>query len=279
MKKLFLFLSLLASVALFQSCEKETTIDNDDDKLEAPQIPHKSMFTIPTADLKSTDSDTLAAQTQGISYHNWAHAGLNVLAWNTVVAVHMAIPTAAFGLALNEQPEYIGDATFRWAYEYEAADILGGKTYDIVLTGQYINDTQEVLWTMTASEEGGFTDFVWYTGVVAIDFSAARFILNRHPEMPEAFISIAYQNDANTNDVTIRFTNVVPGSDDNGHYIEHRTLSEAPYNTTFDVYRGGSNFLEIRWNQPAGNGQVKHPAHFNDNNWHCWDTNQFDVDC
>lgn len=278
MKNFLLLLALLMTLTITQSCEKEPQ-EEETLQLVAPEIPPAEMFSMPISSVRETDTDTTTAQSGGFTYWNWAHAALSLVGWHTVVYLNMAVPTAAFGMAFNVEPVYVGDLTFEWVYQYEAPQHLGGHYYDVTLSGQYVNNTEEVLWTMTVSQVGGFSDFVWYTGRSSTNSSVGQFILNRNPANPEPYLSMDYENGPGAEDARLRFTNVIPASLENGHYIEYRTSTADEFNRSFDVQRGSNNFLEIRWNEPAGNGQVRHPERFNDNEWHCWDFDQRDIDC
>ena len=81
-----------------------------------------------------------------------------------------------------------------------------------------------------------------------------------------------------TEDISIRFSNVLANDPGNGDYIEWRTNNGGEFDRAYDVFNKES-LLEIEGNEALKNGRVKHPIHFNDNEWHCWDTNQFNVDC
>ena len=278
MKKSILFLALFAILFSFQSCVKEPALVDNPENLTAPDLPPATMYSIPTAALSNTDSDTSAAtaMTTGVTYHNWIHAGLNVLYWNTVVFVNMVTPTAAFGEAFNHTPVYIGNSTFEWSYTYNAPN---GDSYEVILTGQYINNTEEVDWVMTVSKAGGFQDFEWYTGTVATNLTYGEFILNRNPNNSQPFVQINSTRDFSNVSATTRFTNIIPGDNGNGNYLEYRVETNGQFNRALDVQGNGNNLLEIQLNEPGRDGRVKHPQHFGDDDWHCWDTNQIDIDC
>ncbi len=278
MKKLSLFFILLVSITMFQSCEKDPVIQ-EPENVVAPTLPTQQMMVMPTSEFRNGgDPDTTVVNPNGVTYWNALHAGLNILVWNTVVVANLAAPTAAFGAALNQQAEYIGDNTFEWDYSFVAENI-NQKTYHIVLTGQYINNFQEVEWILTASEVGGFTDFVWYTGIVDSDLRSGVFTLYDRPNNPRPVLSLAYEGDENSEDGSLRLTNITPNNPDNGDYIEYREDSDLEFNRAYDVKRGNNNLLEIQWDEPSGNGRVKHPNHFNDSDWHCWDENNIDIEC
>jgi len=276
MKKIHWLLLLGFLVAALSSCEESS----DPLALTAPEIPPVDLFAMPADAVSSIQADT-TANTQA-TYRNWAYAGINLLVWHTIAVVHTAIPVAAFDAALNENPVYIGNHTFEWSYQYLAPPALGGKTYDVVLTGQYLKAGQEVEWIMNLSEVGGFTNFEWYRGRVATDFSEGEFTVRRYPNNPEPYLHIEYEGRASNTSRSLRYTHVSPTSAEQGGYIEYRVLPNAPFNRAFEALvdpAHPNNFLEVEWTEPSGEGRVKNPAHFQDSDWHCWDSQLRDSDC
>ncbi len=271
MKRLFLFLAI--SMFLFQSCEKDP-ISQNPEGLTAPQLPPTSMFSLPESTLENAE----AGKTEFDTKWNFLHAGLNYLGWTAIVVTNMAVPVKAFGMAFNEEAEFVGDNTFEWKYNYNDTS-PGGANYAVSLTGQYINNAQEVEWKLTVDRQGAYSNFVWYSGIVATDLSYGAFTLNQKPNNPETLIAISYDKDLSTQDVSLRFTNAISGDAGNGNYVEYRTEVNEYFNRSFDVQLGEDDLLEIQYNDPSGNGHVRHPKHFNNSEWHCWDNEQIDVDC
>jgi hypothetical protein len=275
MKRLMLLFFTFGILFTLQSCNSDDHSDNPDN-LTAPIIPSTALFTIPTQSFGLVGDKESASTRSGKS--NWIHAGLNVLVWNSVVFVNTAVPIAAFGHAFDYEAGYIGNLTWEWKYQYQSPPDHGAKKYDVSLTGKYINDGTEVAWTMTVNEAGDSNKFIWYEGVVSTDHTGGIFTINHDPLDPQPYMSIAFSRNSDTQDVTIRFSNVLAGDPGIGDYIEWRTHNGNAYDRAYDVFTDDS-LLEIEANQVQKNGRVKHPAHFNDNEWHCWDTFQFDIDC
>lgn len=281
MKKLSSILLLTLALAFFSACEENVPVPPIAET-EAPDLPVAEMYTMPFDEVTETETDTVNNQTQGVTYRNWAFAGINLLVWNTAVVINVSVPLAAVGAAFNEQPVYQGNGVWEWSYVYTAPPALGGKTYDVVLTGEYILGATEVEWTMTTSQRGGFSNFEWITAVTKVDGSEADFTINHRPNNPQSYLMIEYDKDLGSVLHQIRYTNVNPSSNTTGGYVEYRATSNSPFNREFEVGAGPinpTNILEIQWNEPNGNGRVRNEQHYNDTDWHCWDTLLRDTNC
>jgi hypothetical protein len=278
MKNLIWLIALVFAASIFQSCEKE----NMQEQPEAPAIPPMAMFMMPTDDFDESQVDTsefTSPDDRSFQYHHWLHAAVNLVFWNTAIHLHMALPTTAFAHAAAQTPEYIGNLTFEWDYIYVAPPELGGGTYYVVLTGQLTPTYEEVIWTMTVSQEGGFSDFVWYTGISSTEEDEGEFTLNRFPNNPQPYLLLEYSGDETTGYGALRFTNVVPGGPDFGNYIEYREEPGNPYDRAFDVQADPGNLMEIQWNEVGVEGRIRHELHFGDNEWYCWDEFYIDTEC
>ena len=53
-----------------------------------------------------------------------------------------------------------------------------------------------------------------------------------------------------------------------------------PYDAMYDIFnKGQNNLTEIKWNRTSKDGRVKDPAHFGDEDWHCWNHLLEDTTC
>lgn len=280
MKNYAFLLALLIGISFLTSCDKEPVTPGDDEV--APQLPPQESFIMPFTGFE--DADTTGFKTNKspedksgpTSFRNWFVAASSVAIWNTVVGLTTGVPVASFREAFNHQATYAGDGVFVWAYDFKVA----GKTYIASLSGQFINNNQEIQWEMKVSQLGGFNEVTWYTGIVSEDLTKASWTLYHQPENPQPFISIDYELDKATDAFTLRYTNIIPGNADKGGYIEYRTRPGETYNRGYDVFQvKENNFLEILWDVPAYEGRVKNPNFFKDEEWHCWNADQMDTDC
>jgi hypothetical protein len=279
MKNLSLFLILFLSLAFFQSCEKDDV--NPPNDQAAPIIPPMETFVMSFQGFSESEVDTAevthgGADSRSVTFRNWAYAGGNVLVWNLIIGANMVVPVASFAESFNHDPVYTGNGVWAWTYNFNAA----GALHTATLTGEFINSGDDVQWVMTISKTGGFTDFEYYRGVVAVDRSEANWTLNNQPNNPQSFLSIHYVNGGAAGESSIRYTNIIPGAAGNGDYIEYRIQPGNDFNRAYDVFLiNDNNLLEIEWDEPARNGRVKNLMHFGDEEWHCWDVDKLDVDC
>ncbi|MEM8527912.1 MAG: hypothetical protein AAGG68_24945 [Bacteroidota bacterium] len=274
MKKLMLFFLLIGTLGTFQSCEKDEIAKDDFEVLGAPDLPSLEIFDLSLKQFGGADDKGAQPKSGNMTRWHWLHAGVNILVWNTVVVVNLATPVAALGAAFNEEAEYLGQGVYEWRYQFEGDDEL----LQIVLTGAYTSTEDEIAWKMSISQVDGASEFVWLTGLSTP--LESEYTLYHQIENPEPYLLITHKKDANNEEAeSTRFTNVIPGHEDNGNYIEYRIQPDALYNRGYDVYQSAENFLEIELNEPAGDGRVRHQSHYGDNDWRCWDEEKKDVEC
>lgn len=277
MKKISLFFVLALSLMLAQSCQKDsidnTVVDPYADQ-PAPDLPSEEMFFMPFAGFEDEDPEASPKR-----FSHWGHAVANVVVWNTVLTVNLAIPTLSFYAAFGEEPEYQGQGVWLWSYEF--VDDEDGAAYRAELYGELlVND--EVKWDMYIEQVNGWGRIHWYAGVTANDDSYARWMLKYEPENPTTFLQIDFQRDLATGYESIRYTNVIPDDADNGSYIEYREGAGAAegFDRAYDVYRADiDNMLEINWDEANKNGRVKDPEKFGDAEWRCWGSDLRDEAC
>ena len=278
MKKLGFLLSLGLFTLFIQSCQQDPIEEPQTDV--APQLPPAQSFIMPFTGFENADTSGLVSDEEIESrspstFRNWFYSATNLVVWNTLVGVTSAVPVIAFGEAFNHRPTRVGDGIFLWSYDYN----IGDRTYTANLTGQFINGGEDTKWEMRISQSGGFSEVLWYSGIVSVDENKATWTLNYQPENPTPFLRIEYQNNESTSEFFIRYTNIIPGDEGNGDYIEYRIQPDTEFNRAYDVFLENEGFLEIQWDEPSSAGRVRNPEHFGDNDWHCWDAELRDTDC
>ncbi len=278
MKKLSFVFALALSVFFMQSCQKDEITEPIDPHAgkEAPQLPAPETFLMPFSAFSEPEADTPRITPRELT--NWGYSAANVLVWNTVLTIHLAIPTLAFYESFNHQPEYQGNGVWLWAYEVADGN---GVRYQAELYGELLASS-EVKWDMYISQSGGFSRVHWYSGITANDQSYARWALNFDPNNPRPFIDIDYRRDNGNGAAAIRYTNAIPGVPENGGFIEYREGAGAAdgFDRAYDVYKAEiDNLLEINWDSVNHNGRVKDAEKYQDQEWHCWGTDLRDMDC
>lgn len=269
MKKLSYLFAVVFSILMLQSCMKDQGSYNSKN---APKLPALESFTMKFNDFSTPDKNGI----NGRTVDNFLYSAGNVLVWNTLVTVHLYIPVAAFAEALKQNPEYQGNGIWLWSYDVTDNQ---HKTYLIKLYGELLlND--EVKWDMYVSQVGGFANMHWFSGITARNNSYAHWTLNFDTADPKPLIKIDFTK--TLNQATIRYTNMIPGSQQNGSYIEYKeaVINGTEFDRAFDVFAADlNNLLQINWNSIYKNGRVKDFKKYNDDYWHCWDTQLQDIDC
>jgi len=275
MKNLSLIVVLMLALATFQSCEKDDATDEG----VAPELPPVESFIMPFDGFEDADTTGLVVSDDksGVSYYNWFYSATNLVVWNTVLTLNLAIPVAAFGEAFNHEAEYLGDGIWSWKYTSD----FNGQTYESELTAQFIN-SEEIQWDMYIAQVGGFSKVNWFTGITHVDGKSATWTLNYDPYNPKAFVQIDFEENVANGVGFIRYTNIIPNHKDNGDYLEYREIVNptVEFDRAYDIFRNSTdNLLEIQWNEANGNGRVKNNAEFGDDEWHCWDTEFLNTEC
>jgi len=274
MKKVFAALLILVFVPFFQSCER---------KGNPPVLPpYETMlidFTNFNTGTKSFQQPDLPKSSTAAPNFNWSVAATIAGVWNTLIAVNLAIPVAAFKEALTKKPSYLDNKKWQWKY---SVNVLSA-TYTARLTGQ-ISSTG-VKWEMYISREGagGFAEFLWFEGTSASDGKSGQWIFYQSREEQVPVLRIDWQI-KNNEVASIKYTYIKTGSPMKDSYIEYG-LTTGDLNAFYNVHYYESTSMmkfvdvEIQWSTTGHHGKIKAPDFFGDNLWHCWDSNYNDTVC
>lgn len=257
-----LFLAIV--IVLAESCKK-----NDDPP--PPELLPATSFLMDFADFSDPD-DTLH-QRSIESYKNWGRAYSQVVVWNTLLKVGLAVPVASFQQAYNSAGVYHPeDESWVWIYGFK----LNGVQHIGELTAFRQNDN--VIWEMRISKENHYDNFLWYNGLSTKDQTMGYWILNESPENPNPLIRINWIQ--NNNGVSgIEYINIKDGSPDEHSYISYG-FADGELDRHYRIYTMRyDNLTEIEWNHTDFRGRTKDAWHFEDIDWHCWDTNLQDITC
>lgn len=265
-------LAVLALVSIPLGCA------DDEPKEEPPEIPPASSFLMDFSDFTPETAAGMPGQDSrapAFTANNWQWAAGNVLVWNTIITIGLAVPVAAFAEALHHEPVHQTDGTWVWAYNF----YVGGVLHLAELHGRV--ESNAVYWEMYISKQGYFEDFLWYTGESDLAATEGTWTLYASPETPTALIGILWHRNPTEQTADIKYTNIVPGGPENGGYIFFGQPDSSPYEALYEIYNKGlDNYTKIEWNRPARAGRVSDPLHFDDDGaWHCWDDGRQDIGC
>lgn len=256
-------LILLALAFVTSSCKKEDE--------PAPEIPPQSSFVMDFSDFSNPD-DTVGTRDIA-TYRNWGYSYANVVVWQTLLTVGLAVPVASFVESFNHEAVYHPDEN-NWTWSYNVT--VNMVVYEAELTGYLVADSVD--WSMRITAGSQYSDFLWYYGRSAQDGSGGYWILQENPLAPNALLQIDWHNNSDGT-ADIAYMNIRPGDNDNGAYIFYgKTLNN--FDRFYHIYSvSANNLTEIEWSSVNKDGHVKDPAHFGHENWNCWDVTLADVVC
>jgi hypothetical protein len=255
---------------LLPSCDKE--------KDETPPLlPPESSMVIDFSDFhQNTKSDpgALSVVEQEATAWNWLNAAAHVTIWNTIITVGLAVPVAAFTESFNHKGVYLGDKEWAWTYDVTTPNAV----YTAALHGTIQYTT--VLWEMFVSRAGDFEDFLWYYGEVNFARTEGYWIMNENPANQNELLQIDWTRLPEADVAEIKYTNIRPGGNEYGGYIQYGILADGSYNRFYDIYVASTQRLvNIKWNIETNEGRIRDPYLYLDENWRCWDENLQDIIC
>jgi hypothetical protein len=278
MKRIIAKLLVISLAAvLFWGCEK---------KGDPPVLPSVETMKIDFSNFTDAGKSAIIdLSSKGVENANWALAATVAGVWNSILIINLAIPVAAFNLAVNEKPVYLADKKWEWRYSLNVV----GATYNARLTGQISEN--DVKWEMYLEREGigGFGEFLWFDGSSGLDGKSGQWILNHSSQFPEPMLQIDWTWDGEKIG-SVRYEYIRDLKDNRTadpfkeSYIEYGLTSD-PLDAYYDVHFYESAIIgdfvdvNIKWNTTGHNGSVKAPYFFQDNEWHCWDGNGNDASC
>jgi hypothetical protein len=257
-------ISLLALTACQQNESNEQS--------NPPEIPPKFSMSINEEFPSESNTVQSAGTITALSTNNFGYAGLNVAVWNTVLAVNLVVPVAAFLESFHHFPSLRSDNTWVWTYAVR----IGGTIYTAELHAQVSGD--EVYWDMYVTKPGEYLDFNWFSGVSARDGSHGSWTLRKDPADVTEYLEIDWTHNRQSDTGTARYTIVLEGNPENGSYIYYGATTDEPYDAFYDVYSASKDqFLEIEWDRASRAGRARNPDYFPDSDWHYWDENLQDI--
>jgi len=260
MKKKLRFRSLpvilMAVTLLFiaVSCDK-------DPKGEQPVLPSvESLF------MSYADFDEQPVTKGALASHeNYIYAYSSVLFWHSPsITLTMALPIAAYGYALTQESEYVGDNTWKLSFDFQWDQI----SYIVTLTASRENNDEFSILMEVALAELPNLGVKWFDGMVRYNHTHATWTI--YKEGTQAVVEGEMNYDFEANAGNLKYTYVEPEKEETGSYILYAYDQEAVYDASYTVSHS-SGMTVIEWDTTTKEGHVKDEGHFQDADWHCWD--------
>lgn len=263
---------LLVLVILSLTCSKNS-IEVDQVPLS---LPPESSFLIDFSvfaergDQQLPKSGYMSLQTR----ENWGWAATNVLVWNTLLFVNLAIPVAAFKTSFLHEPVQQPDGSWVWAYSFP----VGQDTFSAELHGALSGEGTQ--WDMYISKNDAFNKFLWYTGGADLAFTQGTWTIYKHPNEPAAYLGIEWHRSLQDSTADIKYTHLASGDQPGGSYIHYGLTNDFPYDAFYDIFvQALNNHVDIEWNRDTKEGRVRDVLHFGTDLWRCWNETLDDIEC
>lgn len=275
---------LVFALVFTTSCENSDEGTDVANNLALP--PYESMV----IDFSDFIDDSNSGKSTALMYDekapdgNWFFSRIVVGVWNSALFTTLAVPVASFKSAFANSPENLGDNKWQWTYSVDGFT----SKYTALLTGEVTGE--EVLWEMYITKEGigAFEKLLWFSGSSAMDGNSGYWLLNESAERPDAMLRIDWER-SNDEIGNIRYTWVraldEQENDDmfKDSYLEYG-LQDGDLDAYFKAYAYDSNLqdfsdIRIEWSRDTFVGRVMAFDYFEDELWHCWDSNGDDVQC
>ncbi len=254
--KLLASLSLAIFFLLFlAACDHEPVEDR-------PELPPVESLVMDFSDFSEAPA---GAKSTAATHMHFMHAFGTVLVWNTVSSVTLALPLAAYGRALQEEPEYVGDHTWEWSYEIS----WGDQQFSATLTGTRLNNEEFSMKMVIAPAQMPDKKVKWFEGVVRYDHTHATWTL--YKEENTAILQAEWSKDFEKDEATLVYTYVEQGKSESGSQIRYEYNPEEFYDATF-IISLSSGTTRIEWSRTTKEGRVMDLEKFGDTSWHCWDS-------
>lgn len=269
--KMKLVYALIAAMVLFSACSD----DDGDGNPTAPQLPPQESMSANMGDFPS-NGESSQANANGDKSHFTFAAG-NVIFWQTLLNVQLAIPVASFQEAFNHSFEYL-EAQGRWKSEYSVE--VGNKNITATLYAERTDD--EIEWEMYLTLPGQFENYLWFSGESELDNSGGTWVLYRSPSEPRPLLEIEWERE-DGEAINSTYTLIDTQADKNGSYIQYGLTSETGFTHYYQVSITSQSEDDydalIYYNQEIRVGSVQSTSHFGDDAFRCWDSNFNNTDC
>lgn len=245
---------LVFFTVIILACEK-------DKKSSAPELPPLSTFSIQVSDFSVNEKATG-------SYTNIITAALATGYWNSVLTAYLAVPVASYAEAFNHPAQRLDNNTWEWTYDV----VIQDTTYTANLFAFIENDGINM--EMHISKEGGFQDFVWYTGTFNIQRTEGQWTIQDNPESNLSWLTIAWHHNYEAKTFDIQYINIYPGNYKDS-FIKYGIRKDNAFDAFYNIYSSlDDKTYEIDLNTTTREGRI-----YYESLWHCWDANLQDAIC
>jgi hypothetical protein len=250
-------LMVIGALFITTACEK----DPEGERPELPSV--KALF----MSYDDFNEDLVVTKSAMASHENYIFAYSSVLFWQSPsVTLTMALPIAAYGYALTQESEYLGDNTWKWSFDFQWNEV----TYVVTLTASRMNNEEFSIKMDVALDSLPNLGVKWFDGVVRYDHTHATWSIYKEGTLAVVDAEMNYDFEAGSGD--LKYTYVEPEKEETGSYILYEYEEEAAdYNASYTV-SASAGTTEIEWNTSTKAGHVSNEAYFGDTGWHCWDS-------
>ena len=264
----------LAVIFGVTSCDESST---GVEKPDPPQLPsaevmQPGMETFSNNNPSSSNSKSIA----NADYSNFTRASVVALGYSGILSANAAVPAALLGAASNSEPEFNGDGSWSWIYDYG----MSGNSYQVVLNAEVDVADQAVDWEMLVSVDAGNTSFEdqrYLSGSSAVQGNSGHWYLYL-PDGTAATDTVAKTNYtySDTANYSMSMQFLRDGADhrqDSLNFERAGNIKQLNY-----VDFSDDQSVEIRWNMETGAGYIIDPR-YNGGAKACWDESFMNTTC
>lgn len=250
----FIAVAVLAALVLMVgSCENQQV----DEQPKLPPVENMMM------DFSDFSEEPARTKSTFVTYHNFLYSYVSVGFWNVAVSLTSALPVAAYGHALQQTPEYLGDNTWEWSFDFQ----WNSLSYSAILTAQRIsNEEFSVEMVISTATDVGIR---WFDGVIRYDHTSADWTF--YKDGITSVLEVEWNKDFESDAADLTYTYTAPDMAETGSYVKWEHIPEAVYDAAYTISMA-AGLTNIEWNTTTIEGRVMAPAHFGDEAWHCWDS-------
>lgn len=246
--------TMLVCVLFFSGCEK-------DKKDSVPELPPLSTF--------SMNFDAFSVGKSTGTYNNVLTAAFVTGYWNTVLTAYLIVPVASYKEAFNHQAKRVDNNTWEWAYDVTVNDTIYSASLSAKLNGDLVS------YEMRISQEGGFQDFLWYTGTCNIQRTEGQWSIRDNPESNTEWVGIVWNHDYTHKTFDVKYTNTYPAGEYTDSYIQYGIRTDSAYDAFYEIFSSAQDkTYTIDFNTATHEGRINY-----DSLWHCWDNQYSDTVC